>query len=684
MKRIVLFALVISGTALAGGNVDEDRVIKESASGENWFLKGGNFRGQHFTPLTQVNTENVADLGLAWSTTLEIPDGVAATPIVIDGVIYVSGAWSVVYAVDAKSGQTLWTFDPDVRSRLGNDPGMSWIARAHRGLAVWKSKVFVSTADCRLVALDAGTGKKAWEEQTCDVDLGYAISDSPYVGGDFVFLGNAGSESGERNRGYVSAYDAETGELRWRFYTVPSHIPEENTSEAMKMAAKTWSGDALEKFGGGASAWNEMTYDPESGFLFFGTAGALPYMWEERSPDGLDNLFTSSIVAVDAKTGEYVWHYQTVPQDSWEYNANMNIVLADIDIDGDKRNVLLTAPKNGFHYVLDRLTGELLDAKKYAKINWATHINLETGRPVYDPDGRFWEKDAARNEVWPNMWGSHSWQPMAYHPRLNLVYIPVVDHPTITYNQDGYEYDDTSEIRRIVDGKPFDPGKLIALDPSTGSIRWSSPHNMPYNGGIMATAGELVFQGDAYGRFNAHNAASGELLWSIKTGSRISAAPASYSIDGEQFIVIPVGSGGGLQWRYPELHAEGEALGPTRLMAFSLGGNDAMPAETADTRLLPDQPELTASKKDVEEGNQLYHWQCAGCHGTNGITRFGGTVADLRYSNAETHLIWHGIVIGGARKDKGMPGFGSLSVEASEKIRAYILSLSEALREEGR
>ncbi|MEL7186240.1 MAG: PQQ-dependent dehydrogenase, methanol/ethanol family [Pseudomonadota bacterium] len=682
MKRLVWLALIVTGPVFAGGDVDEERVISESAAGENWFLKGGNFRGQHFSPLAQVNRANVADLGLAWSRMLPSPDGIAATPIVIDGVLYISASWSVVYAIDAKNGKVLWKYDPDVRARLGDDPSMSWPARAHRGLAVWQGKVFVSTADCRLIALDAATGKPAWTEQTCDIEQGYAITDSPYVGGDLVFIGNSGSESGERNRGYVSAYDADSGELRWRFYTVPSHIPEENTSDAMQMAAATWSGDALEKFGGGGSVWNEMTYDPESGLLFFGTAGALPYMWHERSPDGLDNLFTSSVIAIDASSGDYVWHYQTVPQDSWEYNANMNIVLADIPFENKQRKVLMIAPKNGFHYVLDRLTGELLDAEKFARVNWASHINLETGRPVYDPDGRFWEKETERNEVWPNMWGAHSWQPMSYHPRLNLVYIPVIDHPTITFDQDGNDYEDTSEVRRVVDGKPFDPGKLLAIDPSSGAVRWSVPHTMPYNGGVMATAGDLVFQGDAYGRFNAFDAATGEKLWSVKTGSRITAAPASYAIDGTQYVVIPVGAGGGLQWVYPELHAADEVLGPTRLMAFALGAKSRMPAEMPDMRRLPDQPALTASQNDIKYGKQWYHSACSGCHGKNAVTRFGGSVADLRFSTADTHANWDDIVIGGSRKDRGMPGFGDMPVEGSQQIRAYILSLSEQLREE--
>ncbi len=683
MKRTSSILLLLSSVAWAAGDIDQDRVLTESADGTNWFLKGGSFRGEHFSPLDQVNRETVPKLGLAWSRMLPIPDGISATPIVIDGVIYISGAWSVVYAVDAATGVILWKYDPDVRAHLSKDPSSSWSARVNRGVAVWHGKVLVATNDCRLIALDAETGKPDWTQITCDTALGYAITDSPYVGGDLVFIGNAGSESGFRNRGYVSAYDVESGELRWRFYTVPSHDPAENTSPALKMAAATWSGDALERFGGGGSVWNEMTYDPESGLLYFGTAGALPYLAHLRNPDGGDDLFTSSVVAVDASTGEYVWHYQTVPGDNWEYNANMNIVLGDVRIDDADRKVLMIAPKNGFHYTLDRLTGELLVAEKIAKVNWATHINLETGRPVLDPDAAFWKKEGGAGDVWPNMWGAHSWNPMAYHPGLGLVYIPVVDIPTVTSDLDPAtgDYEDTSEVRREVGGKPFDPGKLVAFDPATGEMRWSYPHNMPYNGGVMATAGDLVFQGDAYGRFNAHDAESGSLLWSVKTGSRITAAPASYAIDGKQYVVIPVGAGGGLQFVYPEMHAADEALGPTRLMAFTLDGSAELPPEVKDMRRVPPQPELTTDADTIAYGKQAFHWYCSGCHGKNAVTRYGGTVADLRYSTMQTHRDWHAIVIGGARGARGMPGFSEITKDESEAIRAYILSLSNQLRE---
>ncbi len=682
MKPALPFLLLFAGAAFTAGNVDEERVLAESAGGENWFLKGGNFNGEHFSPLSDIHRGNVGRLGLAWSSTLPIPDGISATPIVIDGVIYISGAWSVVYAIDAATGEVLWQFDPDVRASLGDDPWMSWTARVNRGVAVWQGKVLITTADCRLLALDAATGREVWSQLTCDTALGYAITDSPYVGGDLVFVGNAGSESGEKNRGYVSAYHVASGELEWRFYTVPSADPKQNTSAAMKMAAATWSGDALETFGGGGSNWNEMTYDPDTGLLFFGTAGALPYTWHTRSPDGGDNLFLSSVVAVDAKTGEYAWHYQTVPQDSWEFNATMNIVLAEHNIDGRKRKTLLIAPKNGFHYQLDRVTGELLSAEKFAKVNWATHINLETGRPVYDDAASFWERPDERVEVWPNMWGAHSWNPMAYHPGLDLVYIPVVDVPTVVTGYEDGDYNDTLEIRRVIDGKAFDPGKLVAIEPGSGDIRWSVGHRMPYNGGVMVTAGDLVFQGDAYGHLNAYDAHDGALLWHAETGSRITAAPASYAVDGDQFVVVPVGAGGGLQFVYPDLHSDNDVLGPTRLMAFALDARENLPGPVVDARRLPEQPKLTADTETVEKGKALFSEHCSGCHGRDAATRYGGTVADLRYSTAQTHAQWPAIVLGGSRKSLGMPGFyGRLDASGAEAIRSYVLSLSEALRE---
>jgi PQQ-dependent dehydrogenase (methanol/ethanol family) len=673
-------ALLTANFAFANGDVTNARVLAESASGENWFLKGGNFRGEHFSPLTQVNAENVSDLGLAWAADLPIPDGISATPIVVDGVIYFSGAYAVVYAVDASNGEVLWNYDPETRNAFQDKPGLSWIARVNRGVAVWDGMVFSTTADCKLNSLDAETGELIWTKEVCDPEGSFSISDSPYVGGDKVFVGNAGSESPDGDRGYISAYDTNSGDLLWRFYIVPSANPEENDTEAMKMAYETWSGETLARHGGGGHSWNEMTYDPISNLLFFGTSGAYPYIYKDRSPGGGDNLFLSSVVAVNADTGEYVWHYQTVDQDSWDFNATMNIILADLNIEGKDRETVLIAPKNGFHYALDRHTGELLTAGKFSKVNWATHINMETGRPVYDPAGEYWNAGSGETAVvWPNMWGSHSWNPMAYHPGLGLSYVPVVDAPSVVEGRDDGSFADDTVMFTEVDGKPFSPGKLVAFDPVSQSIRWTVEHPLAYNGGVMATAGNLVFQGNATGRFEAYAADTGEILWSVHTGSAINAAPASYSLDGTQYVVIPVGAGGGVQFLYPGMHATADAKGPTRLMAFSIGGESAIPGPISDNRELPDQPALEASAEIIAQGEALYGGYCKSCHGVSGVTRHGGSVPALRYSSEETHQIWNGIVIGGAMRMNGMPNF-EISAEDSDAIRSYILSLSEDIR----
>jgi quinohemoprotein ethanol dehydrogenase len=677
--RIRIPTALLLAAAFAAAHGAGQPTQPEVGAGHEWLLSGGGFDGQHFSPLDQVNAGNVAQLGLDWSVDLPVPDGVAATPLMTDGAIYLSGAHSIVFAIDAASGRMLWTFDPKPAVTSSNN----WTGRVNRGVAVWGDKVLVTVSDCRLIGLDRATGRETWSQVTCDPQLGYSITDAPHVGGGMVFVGNAGSEKGLRNRGYVSAYDAASGKFLWRFYIVPSYRPEENNTPAMQMAFKTWSGDALEKFGGGGSNWNEMTYDPESGLLYFGTAGALPYVYGKRSPGGGDNLFTSSVVAVDAKTGEYVWHYQTVPQDSWEYNATMNIVLADLPIDGQSRKTLMIAPKNGFFYVLDRMTGQLLSANHYVKVNWATHIDLETGRPVLNPEGMYWQAlPGTKVNIWPNMWGAHSAQPMAYSPGTRLAYIPAVNVPDVVSWQGDGKFTDTLEMFDEVDGKPHVPGMLIAWDPVTQSERWSVPHDVAFNGGVLTTAGNLVFQGDANGLFSAYDAGTGERLWSAATGSAISAAPVSYALAGQQRLLIPVGAGSGIQFSYPGFTAGKKALGPTRLMSFSLQGKAEMPALVFAPGMLPELPQQTASADTVDRGRELFTGhECSGCHGKGGIARAGGSVPDLRYSSKETYLQWDGIVIGGARSARGMPAF-DLTASEAEAIRAWVLSRAWELRAE--
>lgn len=668
-RSILAWVVWCTASLVAAQQGDNEGIA--STGGTNWSLKGGDFNGQHYSPLAQVNAANVDRLGLAWAADLPIPDGVATTPIVIDGVVYLSGAFSIALAIDAVSGRILWSYDPAVREAIAARPNLFWLARAQRGLAVRDGKVFLTTADCRLIALDAAKGTRLWSRQTCDNDLGYFITDSPYVGGGKVFVGNGGSESKLKGRGYVSAYSAD-GDLLWRFYIVPSDNPEENDTPALKMAARTWSGGTLARHGGGGHNWNEMTYDPASNQLFFGTSGAYPYLHAERSPLGGDNLFLSSIVAVDADTGEYQWHYQTVDKDSWDYNATMNIVLADLMIRDEARETLLIAPKNGFHYTLDRHSGELLAVGKFAKTNWATDIDIETGKPVYDPAGEFWNEAEGEQFTWPNVWGAHGWNPMAFHPGHALSYIPVVDAPT---DRGGEEIVMVTEV----DGKPHAPGKLVAMDPVNGRIRWSVHRDLPFNGGLLTTGGDLVFQGAASGRFEAFAAGTGERLWSVQTGSAINAAPASYSIDGVQYVLIPIGAGGGLQFQYPQMHSAEASKGPTRLLAFTLGGDAQLTTDDAVDTPLPDQPKLVASQEVIALGAAVYDGACKYCHGSNAVARFGGSVPDLRYADAKTHAQWDAIVIGGSRRTNGMPRM-ELTAEQSAAVRSYVLSLSEEIR----
>ncbi|HZD52745.1 MAG TPA: PQQ-dependent dehydrogenase, methanol/ethanol family, partial [Woeseiaceae bacterium] len=404
------------GSAAAVAMVDGARIEAADSEPGNWLSHGRTYREQRFSPLTQIDADNAARLGLAWYYDLDTNRGQEATPIVVDGIMFVSTAWSKVKALNAATGELLWAYDPEVAGEKAVETCCDVV---NRGVAVWKGRVYVGTLDGRLIALDAATGKPVWSAQTTDPALPYSITGAPRVFEDKVVIGNGGAEFGVR--GYVSAFDAATGERAWRFYTVPGDPSKPFESKAMERAAETWTGEWW-KLGGGGTVWDSIVFDPALGLVYIGIGNGSPWNQSIRSPDGGDNLFLASIVALDVDTGEYVWHYQTTPGESWDYTATQPMILADLEIDGRERKVIMQAPKNGFFYVLDRETGELISAQPFATVTWASAIDPETGRPVENGQARY--SGPAPALVAPGPGGAHSWQPMAYYPQTGLVYIP--------------------------------------------------------------------------------------------------------------------------------------------------------------------------------------------------------------------------------------------------------------------
>ena len=519
----LLAALALAGCHPGGAaNVDQARLTAADNDPGNWMSHGRTYSEQRYSPLDKINTSNVGNLGLAWSFELSTNRGVETTPIVVDGVMYVTSAWSLVYALDAKTGELKWKYDPQVPRQVGFHACCDVV---NRGVAVWKGRVYVAALDGRLIALDAKDGHVIWSTVTVDQNKAYTITMAPRVVKGKVIIGNSGSEYGVR--GYISAYDADSGKQVWRFYTVPGDPSKPFENKAMEMAAKTWSGEWW-KYGGGATVWDSMSFDPETNLVFFGTGNGVPWDQKARSPKGGDNLFSSSIVAVDADTGEYKWHYQTTPGDSWDYDSTQTLTQADLTIDGAPRKVIMQASKNGFFYVLDRATGKLISAKNYVPVTWAKGVDPTTGRPIEIGDDHY-AKGAA--VLFPSAFGGHNWHPMSFSPKTGLVYLPAQEVPGAygTDNNFGYvEGQWNTATDTTLNSLPADPkaraamknsfrGELIAWDPVNQKEAWRAVHNGPWNGGTMATGGNLVFQGTADGHFNAYDATTGKPLWSSDT-----------------------------------------------------------------------------------------------------------------------------------------------------------------------
>ncbi|MCB1706102.1 MAG: PQQ-dependent dehydrogenase, methanol/ethanol family [Halioglobus sp.] len=666
-------------TAAPAAAVNAKRLVQADREPGNWMSHGRTYSEQRFSPLSQINDKNVGSLGLAWSFDIDTRRGIEATSIVVDGVMYTTGAWSIVRALDARTGKLLWTFDPQVPKEKAKHTCCDVV---NRGVAVWKGQVFFGSLDGRLFALNARTGKVKWEVATFDPELPYTITGAPRVVKDKVLIGNGGAEFGVR--GFLSAYNVKDGSLAWRFYTVPGDPALGFENDAMKMAAQTWNGEWWKLGGGGGTVWDSMAYDPELDLLYFGVGNGTPWNQEIRSPGGGDNLFLSSIVAVRPETGEYVWHYQTTPGESWDYTATQSIILASIKVDGAERKVLMQAPKNGFFYVLDRATGELLSAENYINITWATHVDMETGRPVEVEGARYRETPFT---LFPSYLGGHNWHPMSFSPETGLAYIPVLDIPAVYGQPEDFKYNPgiaNTGTDGVIAGLPDDQaerdaigalvkGRLLAWDPVKQQQAWSVEYRGPWNGGTLATAGNLVFQGTADGKLVAYRADTGEQLWDFATQTGVVAPPISFEIDGEQYISVNVGWGGAFALVFGE-YVQAESLpNVSRVLTFKLGGKATLPPVDWKPAVVLNPPEQTASPETIALGLTTYQDVCMGCHGLNAVS--GLIIPDLRGSAyLWDEKGWESVVRGGQLKDRGMASFAdNISPEQAQAIRAYVI-----------
>jgi len=673
----------IAGTARAAdvANVDDARIIDNASSGKEWLSNSLGYDASRFSQLDQITTANVGKLGLAWSYPLASIRGVEATPIVVDGVMYVTTPWTIVHAINAKTGEKIWTFD----SQSPRSDGYRLCCDVvNRGVAVYKGKVYVGTPDARLIALDAATGKVAWSvDASPDRARPYTLTGAPIVIKGKVFVGGGGGEYGVR--GVVSAFDAESGKLAWRWYTVPGDPARPFENEAMAKAAATWD----EKFhwwenGGGGPVWNTFSADPELNLVYFGTGNAGPWGSSIRNSSAKDNLYTASIVALDIDTGKYVWHYQATPADAWDYDADQDLILTDLTIDGQKRAVLLHADKNGFFYVLDRKTGQFISAQNFVDVNWASGYTAD-GKPIEIPGARGTDKPM---EAIPGPFGAHNWQSMAFSPKTGFAYIPAQNVPIMLIDDPKWSQGSTTVgqpmngigwnlgknlVADPPKGKPF--GRLIAWDPIHQKAAWTQDYASPWNGGTLATAGGLVFQGTADGRLVAYDATNGGKLWDASLGNGVVAAPMTYEIDGKQYVSIAVGWGG----VFGESHRATDHASPGTVYTFAIGGDAKFP-DVARYQLGPLISGVKYDPNDVPAGFGLYVSNCLFCHGVPAVDK-GGNIPNLGYVDADMIANLDRAVLSREFAELGMPDFtGKLTPADLEKIKAFIQGTADAVR----
>lgn len=665
-KTFLLGILLVSAS-----HGDIARCQVTAAASNNWESVGGNSDESGFSRLSDINKKTVNHLGLAWS--LALPGekrALEATPLAVDGTLYFSGTLGEVYSVDAVSGKLNWKYDPELSKyapeRMASHYG------ANRGVAYAAGRIFVCTIDGRLVALAARTGKPVWSVNTLPPDLRYASSGAPRTFNGKVIIGNSGADFGAR--GYVTAYDQATGSQVWRFYTVPGTPAENAKDPAMARAAETWGGEYW-KTGTGGTVWNGITFDPELNQIYIGTGNAGPYDPAIRSPGGGDTLYVASIVALNADTGKYLWHYQVNPREGWDYKATANMISATLTIDGKPRKVLMQAPTNGFFYVLDRVTGKLLSAEKTGKVTWADRIDLKSGRPVEMPNIRY---ETGESVMWPSFFGTHNWQPMSFNPDVGLVYIPFMQVGA-RYTKSGHPKAQEINFGGLtlalaLEGPEDGKGSLLAWDPVLQEARWRVPLDTFWNGGTLSTAGDLVFQGTGGGEFAAYDAADGHKLWAFDAKHGIVGAPITYRAAGRQYVSVLVGYGGAIA-ASPDITQAGWKYGaqPRRLLTFALGGNAVLPPtppRDMNTRAVDDDT-LVIDEKAAAAGQKLYMSTCFYCHGSN--LHSVGVAPDLRESSIPLAIAGFRTVLkDGVLMKNGMPRFDKLSDDEIQQLYMYI------------
>ncbi len=656
-------------------------------SPNDWPSYGRTAGEQHYSPLEQINTGTVDKLGLAWSFDLPAAHSLSQ-PIEADGIVYTATGHSYLRAFEATTGKLLWEYDSKAAEKSGTKLRQGY---GSRGIAYWGGMVYLPTHDGRLIALNGKTGAVMWTAMTTEPTDNRFITGAPRVFDGRVIIGHGGADGGGA-RGYVTCYDAKTGKQLWRFFLVPGN-PAVDHDETTQIAARTWKGEWW-KEGGGGTAWNSMIYDPELKRFYIGSGNGYPYNHALRSPGGGDNLFLASIVAVDAATGKYIWHYQINPGEQWDYKTTQDITMATLSIDGKPRKVLMQAPTNGFFYVLDRTTGKLISAEPYTKVTWASRIDLKSGRPVENPGARYHEYGKLF-EMWPSITGGHSWLPQSYSPKTGLVYLPVLERGMIIGDQgvDLTKEKRSTQPENISAGMgitgDFQPklkeGKkafLKAWDPVTQKARWTVALPGDWPGGTMATAGDLVFQGRIDNRFAAYDAAKGTLLWAFNTESPVVAPPITYSVNGKQYVTVITGSGGAGGGYFGEgtkpFNIDYRTT-PRRVLTFAIGGKEKLPATPPPTPpIAPSDPDFVPNAAVALRGNIMYHAACGICHGGRGLA--SGTAPDLRASSVPAQKeAFDAILRDGALVPQGMPRFEDMSDADREAVRQYLRTIGQEL-----